>query len=584
MATERKSGEPATRPHPDAIGRYELLVPIGSGGAATVFLARLHGARGFEREVALKLTHPHLLDEPDSATDVLDEALLASNLRHVNIVSVLDAGDDLFGVYLVMEYVDGDTLAGLMARAERAGESVPFEVAARIVVDALEGLHAAHEARTGEGAPLDLVHRDFSPHNVLVGVDGIARLADFGIAKLVGRKEVTRTGVFKGKVRYAAPEQLRGRAIDRRADIWAAGVVAWEAFASRRLFATDEDAMAFDDAAALPALRGVLPDVPLALEAAIASALVRDPSARVSTAHELRARIVEALGSRLVDRECVAAYVQRTCMEFLARRREKVREVLRARSSPSSVAVPASRASPTGARDRAHDDVATVVLPASNPVPAKRLSRLRSPVRRAPSGAKLETILAAPTDIVVATQVRSTVLLSSFASVKEAGHEEAYRQALPRELHDQVIRSVVGTWLPIELAKAHYAACDALALSQRSIVAIGRNTASRVEGTLLGTVTSMARAWGTTPWTVLALLQRFWLRAFNGGAVTIAKAGPKDAHIDVVGIPLAESEFFRHALGGLAMAVLDRFCTRTWMRQSPDARASESVSYRIQWA
>src|SRR5262249_8326034 len=153
---------------------------------------------------------------------------LAVRVRHPNVVPVLDVAEDPLGIYLVMEYIDGDSLDGLRRSGYAQNRPMPLRVAMRILVDALHGLHAAHELRDDDGKPFELVHRDFSPHNVLVGTDGIARLADFGIARPKSRQGTTQVGTVKGKIEYMAPEQARGLALDRRCDIWAAGIVAWE--------------------------------------------------------------------------------------------------------------------------------------------------------------------------------------------------------------------------------------------------------------------------------------------------------------------------------------------------------------------
>ena len=146
---------------PERVGRYELLLPIASGGMATVYLARSNGVGGFERDVALKLTHAHLRENPDFAVDLVEEAKLAVRIRHPNVVPVLDVGDDLLGVFLVMEYIEGDSLSGLMRRAVAQGSPLPMRIGIRVLLDALAGLHAAHELRDEGGVPMNLVHRIF---------------------------------------------------------------------------------------------------------------------------------------------------------------------------------------------------------------------------------------------------------------------------------------------------------------------------------------------------------------------------------------------------------------------------------------
>jgi serine/threonine-protein kinase len=230
---------------PMRIDRYELHDVIASGGMATVHLGRLLGPAGFGRTVAIKRLHPHLAKEPEFAAMLTDEARVASRIGHPNIVPVLDAVASRGELFLVMEYVPGLTLAELMKNAAGSGESVPVSIACAIMAGVLRGLDAAHEARDEGSRPLDVVHRDVSPQNILVGADGVARLLDFGIAKAVGRLHTTRDGELKGKVAYMAPEQLGARTVDRRTDIYAASVVLWEALTGERLFAGDDAATVF---------------------------------------------------------------------------------------------------------------------------------------------------------------------------------------------------------------------------------------------------------------------------------------------------------------------------------------------------
>src|SRR5262245_23997993 len=210
---------------PERVGRYELLLPIGTGGMATVYLARVGVIGDIHREVALKLLHPFIQgdEERHSKTSLIEEAKLAVRIRHPNVVPVVEVGDGPHGVFLVMDYVEGDTLSGLNRIMRANHTTIPLNIAGRILMDALAGLHAAHELKDDLGQPLDLVHRDFSPQNILVGADGISRLTDFGVAKAAGQIGVTSSGVIKGKVAYMAPEQALGKRVDRRCDVWAAG-------------------------------------------------------------------------------------------------------------------------------------------------------------------------------------------------------------------------------------------------------------------------------------------------------------------------------------------------------------------------
>jgi serine/threonine protein kinase len=219
-------------------GRYVLHDELASGGMATVHIGRLIGAAGFSRTVAIKRLHPQYAKEADFVSMFIDEARIAARIRHPNVVATIDTVSVDGELFLVMELVLGDTLA----RLARAPAMIPVEIAVAIAGGVLHGLHAAHEARDERGVWLEIVHRDVSPQNVIVGADGLARVLDFGVAKALGRLQTTQQGEVKGKVAYMAPEQLRGGKVDRRTDVYAAAVVLWETLAGRRLFVSDSPA------------------------------------------------------------------------------------------------------------------------------------------------------------------------------------------------------------------------------------------------------------------------------------------------------------------------------------------------------
>jgi len=189
------------------LGRYETIRAVASGGMATVHLARALGAGGFERLVAIKVLHPHIQSEPDFVAMFLDEARLAAQVRHPNVVPTIDVSTD--PLFLVMEYVEGPSLHAVQRDLRRQNKVVPLEVALRITLDLLAGLHAAHELTDSSGTLLNFVHRDVSPHNILLGVDGVTRITDFGVARAESRLSSTRGGQVKGKLAYMAPEQVR---------------------------------------------------------------------------------------------------------------------------------------------------------------------------------------------------------------------------------------------------------------------------------------------------------------------------------------------------------------------------------------
>jgi serine/threonine protein kinase len=219
----------------DTVGGYSVVCALASGGMGRVDLVARREGR-FQRLFAQKRLHPHLLDDANVRRMFLDEGRIAGLIRHPNVVSVVDVGEDDAGPYLVMDFVEGIALSDLIARAAARGERVPLTVCLRIAIQIAEGLRAAHELRGPDGQFLELIHRDVSPQNVLLGFDGIARVTDFGIAKVLGRTSQTTTGVLKGKLGYLAPERLRFEETDRRADLFSFGVVLFELLAGRRLY------------------------------------------------------------------------------------------------------------------------------------------------------------------------------------------------------------------------------------------------------------------------------------------------------------------------------------------------------------
>jgi serine/threonine protein kinase len=305
---------------------------------ATVYLARVSGVGGFQRFVAIKRLHPHLAREPEFIEMFLDEARLAARIHHPNVVSILEIGASEQGYYIVMEYVEGDTLGRLLSRAAQTGQRLPLAVGLRIVIDALAGLEAAHDLTDDDGNTLLIVHRDVSPQNILVGVDGNSRLTDFGVARATSRLSVTRSGQLKGKVAYMAPEQARGdAAIDHRADVFAAGVVLWEVLAGRRLFKADGEAQTLNKVLSepIPSVRSVWPAVPAALEGITAKALERDRTIRYQSALELAEAIEKAslaLGVHGTSKD-VAAYLDEALGPEITSQREAVRAWV-ARSDP----------------------------------------------------------------------------------------------------------------------------------------------------------------------------------------------------------------------------------------------------------
>ena len=306
------------------VGRYALGERIAAGGMATVHLGRLDGSAGFSRTVAIKRLHPHLCEDPSFTGAFADEARLAARIRHPNVVPTLDVVSTEGELLIVMEYVDGDSLSSLVLQMN--GAPIPLPIVVAIVSEMLHGLHSAHEAKSESGRPLDIVHRDVSPQNVLVGADGVARLVDFGVARASSKTRQATTGEneLKGKLSYMAPEQIRREDVTRRTDIYAAGIVLWELLTGERLFASDNEAATIEKILVgwVAPPRTIRMDVPDALNEIALRALDPEPQNRFGTAREMAIALEDALG-RALGRE-VGAWVEKTAAETLATRRAMI--------------------------------------------------------------------------------------------------------------------------------------------------------------------------------------------------------------------------------------------------------------------
>lgn len=271
------------------VGRYVLCDEIGAGGMATVHLGRLLGSLGFARTVAIKHLHSHLAGDPALAAMLIDEACLAVRIRHPNVVAMLDVVSERRELFLVMDYIPGVALSELIARTRKAGHQLEPGLVSAVFSGILAGLAAAHAAEDELGQPLRIVHRDVSPHNVMLGTDGIPRLLDFGIAKATQRVQHTDDGAIKGKIAYMSPEQIEHGSVDHRSDLFSVGVCLWEALAGRRLLDGRDPA-----ATALAIVQGrieplhaVRPGLPAAVYAVVARALEREPERRFASAQAM---------------------------------------------------------------------------------------------------------------------------------------------------------------------------------------------------------------------------------------------------------------------------------------------------------
>jgi eukaryotic-like serine/threonine-protein kinase len=366
----------SSHPIQRSIGRYALCGEIARGGMATVHLGRLIGPIGFSRTVAIKKLHPQYAKDPEFTAMLLDEARLAVRISHPNVVSILDVVPIEDGLYLVMEYVHGEAFGRLLKNARQKGFRVSPHITISVIAGALHGLHAAHEAKSELGKPLGIVHRDISPQNIMVGVDGVARVLDFGIAKAAVRAQSTRQGQVKGKLPYMSPEQLRFGDVDRRTDLYAVAVVLWESITGRRLFSGSTDGqtlkMILNGQVDPPST--LMPGLPEALDQAVMRGLSRDASQRFATAKEMAIALERILAPATASE--VGEWVEANAGEMLGKRAQLVADTECASSGAYSAAnVPTPDTTPESLRatlpnGKLRVDQIRSVAPAPVPAPS----------------------------------------------------------------------------------------------------------------------------------------------------------------------------------------------------------------------
>jgi eukaryotic-like serine/threonine-protein kinase len=370
---------------PPRLGNYVLLLELASGGMATVYIARQAGAAGFERLVVIKRVHRHLVKIREFHDMLLDEARVASLIRHPNVVSVDDVVEADEELFLVLPYVESVSLATLLEAARMRDELIPPKIVVRIIADALAGLTAAHEAVDMRGEKMHVVHRDVSPHNILVGTDGRSRIIDFGIAKAAKRITTTTRDVMKGKLAYMSPEQARQQPLDARADLFAMGAVLYEALTGDQLFKGEDQADVL-----LAVLIGeikppsvIAADVPPELDAVTKKALERETEDRYQTGADFLEGLERAVAP--AQGRDVAQLIERYCGTDLDLRRTTVREIL---DQPRSSVIPRLSPLPSGdrpssanssARRRASGSKSDVTMAAT---PSMRNPRLTQTPRR----------------------------------------------------------------------------------------------------------------------------------------------------------------------------------------------------------
>jgi serine/threonine-protein kinase len=308
-------------------GRYELLYPYAQGGMATVWVARVTGKHGFEKLVAVKTILAHLANEPGFRAMFLDEASIAARIRHPNVADIVDLGEENGVLYMVIEWVSGDSWSKLYAGAQNRG-GFPQNLLLRIAADVCAGLHAAHELRDDNGQLRGVVHRDISPQNVLISTAGVTKIIDFGIAKAVDRaSEMTKTGMLKGKAQYAAPEQARSKQVDRRADIWAVGTILYHYLSGRLPYEGANELMTLQRLASGKPPPPLPVSVPPSIAAAVMTALAHAADRRFQTALEMQ-RALESVMPTPTTAADVSVFLNECLAERLESKRRDLAEAI----------------------------------------------------------------------------------------------------------------------------------------------------------------------------------------------------------------------------------------------------------------
>jgi len=316
----------------ETIGRYEVVGRLATGGMAEILLGRLRGPSGFERAVVIKRILPHLAEQPAFLDMFLDEARLAARIQHRNVVQVHELGQDGRNLFLTMEYLEGENAAGVIRRSLVSEQEIGVALCAYVMAEAAAGLHAAHELTDADGRPLALVHRDVSPQNIFITYGGQVKVLDFGIAKAADRTAHTEVGQLKGKFEYMAPEQCRGKGIDRRCDVFALGIVLYELLTRKRLFKRETKLAVLEAVCReMPVPPSQLvPGCPESLDRVVMKALSKRADDRYATAAEVRRDLMgvvrELMGTNDPE-ESLAALMQRLFADRVGEKREMLKRV-----------------------------------------------------------------------------------------------------------------------------------------------------------------------------------------------------------------------------------------------------------------
>ncbi len=436
---------------PQRIGRYEIAAPLTAGGMAEILLGRLVGPSGFERPVVIKRILPHLSRSPGFVAMFLDEARIVAKIRHPNVVTVLELGQDGDELFLALEYLEGETVGSVAHRVSSEGSRVPPVLAAYVVAEACAGLHAAHEFVGEDGAPQEIVHRDVSPQNLFVTYDGRVVVLDFGIATAKGRLTRTETGALKGKLEYMAPEQCLGEPLDRRVDVFALGIVLYELTTGTRLFRRHGQLATMEAITREPVVppSRLVDDYPSCLEPICMRALEREREDRYATAAHMRRDLLAAIRELETpsDPEPSDALGKLIRELFEERATEKRLLLQQLRDGQRITHVPATDIDEAFAAPSSHKEAVARAEPRQAPSRVRRVAVVVAAVtalgatlaltaRQHPPAAAERAVSPSPSSRVAASaaSVASSVASVASASVAlDAGLEAAPRSAPPKK-------------------------------------------------------------------------------------------------------------------------------------------------------
>jgi serine/threonine protein kinase len=319
--------------HPETLGRYQLLALLATGGMAEIYLARQTGIQGFNRLVVVKRVLPHLARDSSFLEMFFDEARIAAHLNHPNIVQIFDLGNEDEQYFIAMEYLEGESLAYLVSEANKTGKTMPHEIASGIISQICDGLGYAHKLCDEHGTPMNIVHRDINPQNIIVMFTGQVKLVDFGIAKAAMQEHETTVGTLKGKISYMSPEQCRCESLEASSDVFSLGVLFWELLTHTRLFKRQNEVETISaiNEGNIPSVRQLQSDVPAELEAIVACALQRDPANRYANAAEMGNALRKVIRTRgeETSKEEIASFAEKVFGDRARTKRRLLDEIRR---------------------------------------------------------------------------------------------------------------------------------------------------------------------------------------------------------------------------------------------------------------